>query len=64
MEDGAGQKLFFFFIEVFTYGTIKSLGVFFNDLMNSIDESNSKISWIILICVFVLAFTANPFAQY
>ncbi|KAK7813976.1 hypothetical protein U0070_002873 [Myodes glareolus] len=50
-------------LQVFTYGTIKSLGVFFNDLMNSIDESNSKISWIILICVFVLAFTANPFAQ-
>lgn len=60
---GLGRSYFFFFIEVFTYGIIKSLDVFFNDLMNSIDESNSKISWIILICVFVLAFTPNPFAQ-
>ncbi|XP_055448268.1 monocarboxylate transporter 7 isoform X1 [Psammomys obesus] len=48
----------FFFIEVFTYGVIKSFGVFFNDLMDSFDESNSKISWIISICVFVLTFTA------
>ncbi|XP_012517675.1 PREDICTED: monocarboxylate transporter 7 [Propithecus coquereli] len=48
----------FFFIEVFTYGIIKSFGVFFNDLMDSFDESNSRISWIISICVFVLTFTA------
>ncbi|XP_036012105.1 monocarboxylate transporter 7 isoform X4 [Mus musculus] len=48
----------FFFVEVFTYGIIKSFGVFFNDLMDSFDESNSKISWIISICVFVLTFTA------
>lgn len=48
----------FFFIEVFTYGVIKSFGVFFNDLMDSFDESNSRISWIISICVFVLTFTA------
>lgn len=48
----------FFFVEVFTYGVIKSFGVFFNDLMDSFDESNSKISWIISICVFVLTFTA------
>ncbi|XP_036012103.1 monocarboxylate transporter 7 isoform X1 [Mus musculus] len=47
----------FFFVEVFTYGIIKSFGVFFNDLMDSFDESNSKISWIISICVFVLTFT-------
>ncbi|KAL1778819.1 monocarboxylate transporter 7 isoform X2 [Sigmodon hispidus] len=47
----------FFFVEVFTYGVIKSFGVFFNDLMDSFDESNSKISWIISICVFVLTFT-------
>ncbi|KAM6175251.1 monocarboxylate transporter 7 [Erethizon dorsatum] len=48
----------FFFIEVFTYGIIKSFGVFFNDLMDSFDQSNSKISWIVSICVFVLTFTA------
>ncbi|XP_008047433.1 monocarboxylate transporter 7 [Carlito syrichta] len=48
----------FFFIEVFTYGIIKTFGVFFNDLMDSFDESNSRISWIISICVFVLTFTA------
>ncbi|XP_069916503.1 monocarboxylate transporter 7 isoform X1 [Oryctolagus cuniculus] len=47
----------FFFIEVFTYGIIKSFGVFFNDLMDSFDESNSRISWIVSICVFVLTFT-------
>ena len=47
----------FFFVEVFTYGIIKSFGVFFNDLMDSFDESNSRISWIISICVFVLTFT-------
>ncbi|XP_036123992.1 monocarboxylate transporter 7 [Molossus molossus] len=48
----------FFFIEVFTYGVIKSFGVFFNDLMDSFEESNSRISWIISICVFFLTFTA------
>ncbi|XP_006886462.1 PREDICTED: monocarboxylate transporter 7 [Elephantulus edwardii] len=48
----------FFFVEVFTYGVIKSFGVFFNDLMDSFDESNSRISWIVSICVFVLTFTA------
>ncbi|XP_048223092.1 monocarboxylate transporter 7 isoform X1 [Perognathus longimembris pacificus] len=48
----------FFFIEVFTYGIIKSFGVFFTDLMEVFHESNSRISWIISICVFVLTFTA------
>ncbi|CAH2291968.1 monocarboxylate transporter 7 [Pelobates cultripes] len=48
----------FFFVEVFTYGVIKSFGVFFNELMVYFDESNSRISWIISICVFVLTFTA------
>ncbi|XP_069511164.1 monocarboxylate transporter 7 [Ambystoma mexicanum] len=50
--------LAFFFVEVFTYGVIKSFGVFFSELMVYFDESNSRISWIISICVFVLAFTA------
>lgn len=48
----------FFFVEVFTYGVIKSFGVFFNELVTYFDESNSRISWIISICVFVMAFTA------
>ncbi|XP_073516464.1 monocarboxylate transporter 7 isoform X2 [Phyllobates terribilis] len=48
----------FFFVEVFTYGVIKSFGVFFKDLMIYFEESNSRISWIISICVFVLTFTA------
>ncbi|NP_001080307.1 solute carrier family 16 member 6 L homeolog [Xenopus laevis] len=48
----------FFFVEVFTYGVIKSFGVFFNELMGHFDESNSRISWIISICVFVMTFTA------
>ncbi|NXE48810.1 MOT7 protein, partial [Casuarius casuarius] len=48
----------FFFVEALTYGIIKSFGVFFNDLMESFDETNSRISWIISICVFVQAFTA------
>ncbi|XP_068119146.1 monocarboxylate transporter 7-like isoform X2 [Hyperolius riggenbachi] len=48
----------FFFVEVFTYGVLKSFGVFFNELMVYFDESNSRISWIISICVFILTFTA------
>lgn len=48
----------FFFVEVFTYGVIKSFGVFFKELMVYFEESNSRISWIISICVFVLTFTA------
>nr|XP_021156033.1 monocarboxylate transporter 7 [Columba livia] len=48
----------FFFVEALTYGIIKSFGVFFNDLMESFDETNSRISWIISICVFVQTFTA------
>nr|XP_056713934.1 monocarboxylate transporter 7 [Euleptes europaea] len=48
----------FFFIEALTYGIIKSFGVFFTDLVESFDETNSRISWIISICVFVLTFTA------
>ncbi|XP_056410398.1 monocarboxylate transporter 7 [Hyla sarda] len=48
----------FFFVEVFTYGVLKSFGVFFKDLMIYFEESNSRISWILSICVFVLTFTA------
>ncbi|NXR14093.1 MOT7 protein, partial [Semnornis frantzii] len=48
----------FFFVEALTYGILKSFGVFFKDLMESFDETNSRISWIISICVFVQTFTA------
>ncbi|XP_038846842.1 monocarboxylate transporter 7-like [Salvelinus namaycush] len=48
----------FFLVEVFTYGVIKSLGIFLQDLMEEFGESNSRVSWIISICVFVMAFTA------
>uniref|UniRef100_A0A8C5SJ51 Monocarboxylate transporter 7 n=1 Tax=Laticauda laticaudata TaxID=8630 RepID=A0A8C5SJ51_LATLA len=48
----------FFFVEALTYGIIKSFGVFFPDLVECFNESNSRISWIISICVFVLTFTA------
>ncbi|XP_067914355.1 monocarboxylate transporter 7-like isoform X2 [Heterodontus francisci] len=48
----------FFFIEVFTYGIIKSFGVFFYDLMTYFDESNSRVSWILSILAFVMMFTA------
>uniref|UniRef100_A0A3P8VXR3 Monocarboxylate transporter 7 n=1 Tax=Cynoglossus semilaevis TaxID=244447 RepID=A0A3P8VXR3_CYNSE len=48
----------FFMVEVCTYGTIKSLGVFLQDLMDEFGESNSRVSWVISICVFVFSFTA------
>ncbi|XP_030064332.1 monocarboxylate transporter 7 [Microcaecilia unicolor] len=48
----------FFILEVFSYGVIKSFGTFFNELKVYFDESNSRISWIVSICVFVWTFTA------
>ncbi|CAL8317226.1 unnamed protein product [Arctogadus glacialis] len=48
----------FFVVEVCTYGTIKSLGVFLEDLMEEFGESNSRVSWVIAICVFVFNFSA------
>ncbi|XP_028674972.1 solute carrier family 16 member 6b [Erpetoichthys calabaricus] len=48
----------FFFVEVFTYGIIKSFGIFFEDLMTQLNESNSRVSWTLSICVFVMTFTA------
>lgn len=46
----------FFVVEVFTYGTIKSFGIFLQDLMEEFEETNSRISWIVSICVFVMTF--------
>ncbi|XP_051744103.1 solute carrier family 16 member 6b [Ctenopharyngodon idella] len=48
----------FFFVEVFTYGIIKIFGIFLQDLMRDFNETNSSVSWVISICVFVMAFTA------
>lgn len=49
----------FFFVEVFTYGIIKIFGIFLQDLMNCFGETNSRVSWAVSICVFVMAFTGN-----
>lgn len=46
----------FFMVEVFTYGTIKSFGIFLQDLMEEFGETNSRVSWIVSICVFVMTF--------
>ncbi|XP_006635455.1 solute carrier family 16 member 6b isoform X1 [Lepisosteus oculatus] len=48
----------FFIVEVFTYGVIKSFGIFLQDIMSHFNESNSRVSWVISICVFVMTFTA------
>lgn len=50
--------LAFFMVEVCTYGTLKSLGVFLHDLMKDFGESNSRVSWVISICIFIFTFTA------
>ncbi|XP_029311787.1 monocarboxylate transporter 7-like [Cottoperca gobio] len=46
----------FFVVEVFTYGTIKIFGIFLQDLMEEFGETNSRISWIVAICIFVMTF--------
>ncbi|KAM4716581.1 LOW QUALITY PROTEIN: solute carrier family 16 member 6b [Anableps anableps] len=48
----------FFMVEVNTYGVLKTLGVFLQDLMEEFKESNSRVSWVISISVFIFAFTA------
>ncbi|XP_042360862.1 solute carrier family 16 member 6b [Plectropomus leopardus] len=48
----------FFVVELCTYGTLKSLGVFLQDLMEEFGESNSRVSWVISICVFIFTFSA------
>lgn len=49
----------FFMVEVFTYGTIKSFGIFLQDLMEEFQETNSRVSWIVSICVFVMTFNGE-----
>ncbi|XP_034751133.1 solute carrier family 16 member 6b [Etheostoma cragini] len=55
---GWAVAMAFFVVEVCTYGTLKSLGVFLQDLMEEFGESNSRVSWVISICVFIFTFTA------
>lgn len=54
----------FFLVEVFTYGVIKSFGIFLKDLMTDFEESNTRVSWIISICVFVMTFTGKKTLKY
>lgn len=49
----------FFLVEVFTYGTIKSFGIFLQDLMEDFGETNSRVSWIVSICVFAMTFNGQ-----
>ncbi len=49
----------FFLVEVFTYGTIKSFGIFLQDLMEEFGETNTRVSWIVSICVFVMTFNGE-----
>lgn len=53
----------FFLVEVCTYGTLKSLGVFLEDLIDEYGESNSRVSWIISICVFIFTFTGQSLSS-
>ncbi|TKS90006.1 Monocarboxylate transporter 7 [Collichthys lucidus] len=53
----------FFLVEVFTYGTIKSFGIFLQDLMKEFGETNSRVSWIVSICVFVMTFNAASLTE-
>ncbi|XP_032392779.1 solute carrier family 16 member 6b [Etheostoma spectabile] len=55
---GWAVAMAFFVVEVCTYGTLKSLGVFLQDLMEEFGESNSRVSWVISICIFIFTFTA------
>ncbi|KAK2885178.1 solute carrier family 16 member 6b isoform X2 [Channa argus] len=48
----------FFLVEVCTYGIIKILGIFLQDLIGEFGESNSRVSWVISICIFIFNFTA------
>lgn len=50
----------FFLVEMFTYGSIKSFGIFLQDLMEEFGESNSRVSWIVSIAVFVMTFNGEP----
>ncbi|XP_015255269.1 PREDICTED: monocarboxylate transporter 7 [Cyprinodon variegatus] len=46
----------FFIVETFTYGIIKSFGIFLQDMKEEFGETNSRVSWIVSICVFTMTF--------
>ncbi|XP_056286104.1 monocarboxylate transporter 7-like [Pseudoliparis swirei] len=46
----------FFVVGAFTYGNIKIFGIYLQDLMDEFGETNSRVSWIVSICVFVMTF--------
>ncbi|XP_012731587.2 monocarboxylate transporter 7 [Fundulus heteroclitus] len=46
----------FFVVETFTYGVIKTFGIFLQSMKDEFGESNSRVSWVISICVFIMAF--------
>lgn len=49
----------FFVVGIFTYGTIKIFGIFLQNLILEFEESNSRVSWIVSICVFVMTFNGE-----
>ncbi|XP_010781595.1 monocarboxylate transporter 7-like [Notothenia coriiceps] len=61
---GWAVALAFFLVEVCTYGALKSLGVFLQDLMEEFGESNSRVSWVISICVFIFTFTGQSLPSH
>ena len=49
----------FFFVEVFTYGFIRSFGIFREEIMAEFNESSNRVMWVIPICVFTMGFTGE-----
>lgn len=49
----------FFVVEICTYGILKGLGVFLQDLMEEFGESNSRVSWVISISAFIFTVTGK-----
>jgi len=49
----------FFVVGAFTYGNIKIFGIYLQDLMDEFGETNSRVSWIVSICVFVMTFNGE-----
>lgn len=49
----------FFIVETFTYGIIKSFGIFLQDMKEEFGETNSRVSWIVSICVFTMTFNGR-----
>lgn len=49
----------FFVVEICTYGILKGLGIFLQDLMEEFGESNSRVSWVISISAFIFTVTGK-----